>query len=159
MDIQSLQDKAFEILKMKYSEHVKELRFRNTFDLTLLLGFVVLNLVFAAWLSHNAPDPSAKKPLIALVASLCLSTFMSFHRNNRHRKFIIKILHNINTVFKFSEKEIYFEGQINPPENQKMTHWGTYYAYILVIIICFIAQTIMIIGAETQLSIPYLRTF
>lgn len=147
MDIQNLQDKAFEILKMKYSEHVKELRFRNIFDLTLLLGFVLLNLVFAAWLSNNPPDDEQEQiPFVAFVVSLCFSTFMAFHRNNRRRKVIMNVLHNINTVFKFTEKDVYFEGQIIPPENQKTAHWLTYYT--IVIVICFFAQTIMILGAS-----------
>lgn len=154
MDTQNLQDRAFEILKMKYLEHVKELRFCNIFDLTLLLGFVLLNLIFAAWLSKNPPDQSEQIPLIALVASLCFTTFISFHRNNRHRKFTIKLLHNINTVFKVSEKEIHFESQITPSEKQKTTHWWTYYAYVIVIVLCFIAQIIMILEADQPIRIP-----
>ena len=134
---------SFEILKMKYQDHVEDLRFRTNFDFRLLSGFVALNLILAAWLSKNPlPTLYYKKAFSIFALGLCFSAFMLFQRNHRRRKIVVEIIMNINKAFKFSEEGVYFDGKINTPENERTTYWFLYYA--IVVVIFFIAQMVMI---------------
>lgn len=138
-----LEKNSFEILKMKYEDHVEDLRFRHNFDFRLLSGFVTLNLIIAAWLYKN-PDLKIFYKIIfsIFISVLSSSTIMLFIRNYYRRKIIVNILQNINEAFKFYDQGIYFKGQINPEINRKTTYWTKY--YILVVIVVLISQIIMI---------------
>jgi len=138
---------SFEILKMKYQDHVEDLRFRTNFDFRLLSGFVSLNLILAAWLAENPLSTRCYEIAFAVfVFGLCSSAFMLFQRNHRRRKVVVGIIMNINKAFRFAEDDVYFDGRINTPDNQKTTYWFPYYTAVVVIFL--VAQMVVIFSKK-----------
>jgi len=135
-----------ELLKTKYLDHAEDLRFRTGFDFKLLSGFVTLNLILAAWLTKNPLATGWLKAAFAIfVAGVAGIAALLFLRNNRRRKVIVEIMHNLNAALEFDKDCAYLEhGPINPKSNVKTTYWTPW--YLCAVILVSFAQMFVVFG-------------
>lgn len=142
----NMNSEQMDLLKEKYLDHAEDLRFRTGFDFKLLSGFITLNLVLAAWLSKYPLSTGwYKAGFVIFVGGLCFVAILLFHRNNRRRKVVVEIMHNLNDAFGFDKDGVYRDnGPINPKSNLKTTYWFRW--YICVVILFFLSQMFIILG-------------
>lgn len=129
----------FEILKMKYKTHAKDLQFRKNFSFKLCYSFVILSLSLFAWLKGvftNSVLPklidSEKWLLSVFMVSLSITSCWILFRDSLRRKDIVMTLQNIARAFKFNEEDIYFKERIDPETSfSQPRFWDIAYIFVI----------------------------
>jgi hypothetical protein len=124
MNEDDLKNNAVEILKMKYEAHTEDLHWRENYNMRLVSGFATLHIVLGAWLSQHPLNETVHKCVFtAFVVVVTWAVCALVNRNYTRRKEVVDTILSINRALKFSEPDIYWEEQLDPPSKPKLDTW------------------------------------
>jgi len=102
------QEKKFEALKLRYTDHVELLRTMTKLDLEIFGGYITLQLALGSWLSQNYPKHLWGKLGILLIdLALSVIAFVLLRNSAKRRVEAVETLMNIQSALGYDRVGVY----------------------------------------------------
>ena len=126
-------EQKFEVLKMRYQDHVELLRSMTQVDLQVFGGYMTLQLALTGWLAEHPPRGLLPKVGIFLIDSaLALIAARLLRNSTLRRKEAVATLTNIMHAFSLFRPGVYVQGcAINVKREFRL--WGPWYVLGVVV--------------------------
>lgn len=132
-------ESKFQAAIARLNIHVETLRSLTDVDLQVFGGFMTLQIGLAAWLAEHAPKTAASKwGLLVLDFILTTLAIILLHNNYLRRGEVIVGLTNVKKALRFSERDVYLDGETLDSETETRSWWPW---YLIGCIVAFLAIT------------------